>query len=109
MGERRQRAYLIQNFEPYVLRPVGRNGSEKESLKLDVLEHQVTVHSYTGCDGHFAVEIPRSQKVVQSGLQGKFIHCSSTVRLDPVIVDIDRLRFIVPSGFMHNTCHLILE
>ena len=69
-------AYLLQDFLPDIIGPMGGNRCEEERLQFDVTEHEVVVHADLSTSGSFTVEVSTTGEVVQGRFEGEFIVCS---------------------------------
>lgn len=64
-------AYLLQDFKPDVLRPVGCDWRHHEGLELDIAQDDIAVHSDAGGCGGLTVGVTGTDQVVQTGLQSE--------------------------------------
>jgi hypothetical protein len=62
---------LLQNLEPDVFSPVRRNGSNHQSLELNIAQDHVTVHSDTSRNRRLTVDVTSIRQVEESTFQGE--------------------------------------
>ena len=63
----------MQDFEPHVLGPVGRNGTDEEGLEFYVVKDQGTGKRGARGGAGFAIEVAGGLEVVQARFEGEFV------------------------------------